>query len=676
MQRTSYKFDYAFAGAGASAILLLMSMERKGLLKNKKISLIDPNPKTKNDKTFCFWDNKQSPTVTLTGHLISKTWNSICVNQQQPENLIEIKYHHVSGLSLYDELHRIIRENNLELIQSRVTNIETGGEFVKITTDAGLVETTYVFDSRPPVYLSKQANDAHLIQSFFGWVITTEQPIGDADCIDLMDFNVEQMASTQFMYVLPYDKHTLLVELTRFGIHPITKEEADPELNKYIQQRFGSYKIIDTEEGQIPMSTLAIQSNHQAGVISIGGRAGAVKPSTGYAFKNMASHAQKIAMAIEKGEQPYINIPPTAPRFKLYDRLLLVILTIFPHLGKPIFKALFEKNEVASVLCFLDEKTTWLQDIRIFLTLPKRPFLMALATDMYHRFYKYRASIFLLVLSSTLLFFNMRFPKLFEYAEPILFATGLIVWGIPHGAIDHLLEGHTIRSFPGIRFVAIYLLAMIVCFLVWMLSPLLALVFFLAYSAWHFGESDIKEWLPGYRGQNKKWIWGGILLASILLTHWSETLSILSKMGIHAMDFTETSFAGYLLLAIGVSWGWKEKSIPMILSVCMLLVSTFLPLVTSFGLYFIGQHSLISWTHLKKRLDKSDWYLFRKALPFTTGAFFIFVLLFYFSITTSWSNETYNHAVTTFFLFIACISFPHVIVMHRFYNRHDSATKK
>jgi lycopene beta-cyclase len=578
-------------------------------------------------------------------------------------------------LSLYDELHRIIRDYNLELIRSRVINIESNGDSVKITTDTVVVESTFVFDSRPPVYLPKQANDAHLIQSFFGWMIKTDQPIGDVDCIDLMDFNVNQMNSTQFMYVLPYDSNTLLVELTRFGVNSITKEEAQPELKNYIQQRFGSFTVMDTEDGQIPMSTLAIQSNHMPGVIPIGSRAGAVKPSTGYAFKNMISHAQNIAAAMEKGAEPNIEISSSASRFKLYDRLLLVILTKFPHLGKSIFKALFEKNKVASVLWFLDEKTTWLQDIQIFLSLPKRPFLQVLASEVYHRFYKYLIPFFLLLLSAMLYMLFALTPDLFQYVEPILFATGLIAWGIPHGAIDHLLEGHTIRSYPGLRFICLYLIAMGACFLLWMLSPALALLFFLTYSIWHFGESDMKEWFPLYKGQIKNWIWGGLLLGGILLTHWGSTLNILIKLGISAPALTDASSAGYSLLALGLIWGLKERSVPMILSVLMLWVSSFLPLVTSFGLYFIGQHSLISWSHLKKRLDKSHLYLFGKALPFTAGACILFTGLLYLSTTADWDEKVYNHAIKTFFLFIACISFPHVIVMHRFYSRFDSTKK-
>jgi hypothetical protein len=40
IQNHHTKVDYLFAGAGASASLLLMCMEKKGLLKDKKILIL------------------------------------------------------------------------------------------------------------------------------------------------------------------------------------------------------------------------------------------------------------------------------------------------------------------------------------------------------------------------------------------------------------------------------------------------------------------------------------------------------------------------------------------------------------------------------------------------------------------------------------------------------------
>ena len=45
MQDHTTKVDYLFSGAGASATLLLLNMEKHGLLQDKKILIIDPDTK-------------------------------------------------------------------------------------------------------------------------------------------------------------------------------------------------------------------------------------------------------------------------------------------------------------------------------------------------------------------------------------------------------------------------------------------------------------------------------------------------------------------------------------------------------------------------------------------------------------------------------------------------------
>jgi hypothetical protein len=60
------------------------------------------------------------------------------------------------------------------------------------------------------------------------------------------------------MYVLPLGEGKTLVELTRFGVSPITQNEADPILEIYIRHRFGNYQILNMETGCIPMSTATI----------------------------------------------------------------------------------------------------------------------------------------------------------------------------------------------------------------------------------------------------------------------------------------------------------------------------------------------------------------------------------------------------------------------------------
>ena len=100
-----------------------------------------------------------------------------------------------------------------------------------------------------------------------------------------------QQKSTQFIYILPY-QHTGLVELTRFGKILIQREEAKKILDEYILQQYGEYIVLDDEQGVIPMSSLLLKKVKKIKWVNIGTRGGSVKPSTGYAFKNMRKHAK------------------------------------------------------------------------------------------------------------------------------------------------------------------------------------------------------------------------------------------------------------------------------------------------------------------------------------------------------------------------------------------------
>ena len=346
--------DYLFAGAGASAALLLMCMDNQGLLHNKKIIILDPDPKSLMRKTFCFWGESDEMPASFCQHLIRNEWEKVRVNQNIPESILPQKYFHIAGVDLYHELQRIIKKNNIQLLETPVSSIQSDSNGVEVNTSQVNLRATKVFDSRPPRFLPTERGEVHLLQSFIGFVIEIDQNI-KADCIDLMDFDVDQQGSTQFMYTLPFQPQQLLVELTRFGHIPITAEEAHPILEEYIQKKYGQFRIVNTEVGCIPMSNATIDKVHLPRVISIGGRSGAIKPSTGYAFKNMSIQAQKIAESLHNER----SIPSTrrSPRFQFYDRLLLLILSREPHLGKPIFKALFQKKKANQILNFLDEKT-------------------------------------------------------------------------------------------------------------------------------------------------------------------------------------------------------------------------------------------------------------------------------------------------------------------------------
>ena len=53
-------FDYAIVGFGLSGMLMAYEMSKDGWFLDKKILIIDKDLKNSNDRTWCFWEEKES----------------------------------------------------------------------------------------------------------------------------------------------------------------------------------------------------------------------------------------------------------------------------------------------------------------------------------------------------------------------------------------------------------------------------------------------------------------------------------------------------------------------------------------------------------------------------------------------------------------------------------------
>jgi len=658
---TQEKYDYIFLGTGASASLLLLSLNRNKLLHGARVLLVDQEKKTQNDKTFCFWSHSTEPINEHLQPLISHMWDKIMLPSLEIVPLAPLRYNHISSLSLYEEINRLAAAANWHKVYTQVNDILQDEDGPYFLINDVKIRGKHIFDSRTPAHQQPKINETHIYQSFIGWTIKTETEIKPADAFRFMDFQVEQQGFTQFVYALPFSSSNILVELTRFGAEIIHPAEAETLLEAYIRKNYGAYSILSKEQGCIPMSTSRINNEFVAGVTTLGARNYKIKPSTGYAFKNMYQHAEEITSAIKHktgtNDLNQSHAKASTGRFAFYDSLLLNILKHRPRQGKPIFEALFKNVETAKILKFLYEQTNLKEDISIFVKLPWYPFLSALMRKTTNKA-SFRPFVLLLI-SLVLLLFGNETAAQTAVALP-LFLGGLILVGIPHGAVDHLIDTGTWDSKKAPVFVLKYLLFTAIMGVFWYLFPAFALVTFLVYSAWHFGQADGKQWeLPPYLSL----LWGASVLYTILGTHPAETNNILNAMGqleLH-LPYAIWTLLPWLLLAL------YNKQGSWIITIIWLLLSSQLPLLFAFGLYFIGQHSLNGWFHLKGHLKMSHQKIWLNALPFHAAAWLMLALFFLFWPTNAPDQEMSRWGI--FFIFIACISLPHVVAMQTVYSR-------
>jgi lycopene beta-cyclase len=658
----SQQYDYIFCGVGASASLLLMQLHQNDLLLNKRILLIDPDAKEKRDKTFCFWADAKDPISSDLETIISHKWKQVSLTGDTIQSIEPYSYNHVSSIDLYSAIHRLTEHYGWDKINEPVNQIYTDNEGPFIPLNGRKIRANYIFDSRPPVFKNAKIGESHIYQSFIGWMIETEDEIKNPTAFRFMDFEIDQQNSTQFVYVLPFSAHTALVEVTRFGAEIIGAAEADSLLMEYVTKHFGNYSIQGTEAGCIPMSNTEIESANLLGVVNLGARNHQIKPSTGYAFKNMYNNARALVEKIKQNHPienlSRENITERKGRYSFYDALLLDILSCKPQQGKRIFNALLKGVETRTILKFLDEKTSIVTDLSIFKKLPWGIFLSTLFKRCALSSIIRPVALTLLTLVFILLPHQSAINSTLSTGFICL---GMVAVGIPHGAVDHLLETGTWDVKIAPLFVLKYLMLGAFMGLLWHFLPKLALALFLGYSAWHFGQADGVKWKLSIP---ISFLWGATVLVYILGTHATETHQILALMG----GFKWMLACNALILLPWFILALFRKNMSFAITLIWLSLTAKLPLLTSFALYFIGQHSITAWNDIKKHLNIKNRQLWLKSIHFHAAAWVLFLLFVLVWIPSYPKQEENLWAI--FFIFISCISFPHAFYMNILYSKN------
>jgi len=171
---------------------------------------------------------------------------------------------------------------------------------------------------------------------------------------------------------------------------------------------------------------------------------------------------------------------------------------------------------------------------------------------------------------------------------------------------------------------------------------------------------------------------GMSILFFIIFSHPEESLGIVSNLVTfplsNAFDLNYsflTKFTASLSLIYILLQTILSKRMSYLGLIFLLLLGVKVPLILAFGIYFVFQHSYNAWQHLKLGLQMNSLQMYKKSSFYTFGALLIFLLIVYYakefmSIEGLWAN---------FFIFIACISFPHFFLMHVFYKTSFDKSK-
>ena len=380
----SLDFDYLIVGGGAAGLSLAYHLSQEPRLVDKRVLLIEPETEPRHDRTWRFWTNTPGPFDVLAQH----QWRQIIFRTPGFERTIPLgqyRYQMLRSLDFYQFVHQALakRPSQFTRLTGRVRDLreQPNGQAVGVTLDDGqTLRAAYAFDSRLPKLDQQPTRYRYLLQHFLGWEVETEEDFFDVTAMQFMDFDVAQQQQTRFVYALPLSPRQALVEFTVFSAERLTTAEYEVALGAYLRQmlRGKPYRILSREEGAIPMTDHPLPDQVSPRILNLGTRAGRSKPSTGYTFARIQAHSARLVAALAATGAPPRNPAGDRWQFRLFDTLLLDIMQRRGELVRDLFRQLFTRNPIERIFRFLDERTSWWENLQIMRSVTPWPFLRSI----------------------------------------------------------------------------------------------------------------------------------------------------------------------------------------------------------------------------------------------------------------------------------------------------------
>ncbi len=371
-------FDIGIVGAGCAGRSLAWQLLEHGI-DGRRVVLIDPRTEFGRDRTWCLFDVARHPFESLVSHAWSR-WRVRGPGGGWIERSASgLRYTMLPSERFYDATTRRLEAAGVELrLGVSAGRVDTRGSDALIHTDRGTITAKAVFDSRPPARETsreKRFGTVSLVQHFTGWVIRSEAPRFDPGVATLMDFAVPQREGISFLYELPFDEHSALLEATFFDARSRSLEERQRLHRAVLDRRTDGMRFIieHTETGAIPMSSARSRSRSSERVYHIGVAGGMAKPSTGYAFAAIQRYSEEMARRVSNANLDVdLPDPPEPRRWKTraQDAVFLSYLDRYPEDAPEAFVRLFERLPPLVLARFLGDLGSPREDLAVMRTMP------------------------------------------------------------------------------------------------------------------------------------------------------------------------------------------------------------------------------------------------------------------------------------------------------------------
>lgn len=303
----------------------------------------------------------------------------------------------------------------------------------------------------------------------------------------------------------------------------------------------------------------------------------------------------------------------------------------------------------------------------------------------------FKSNRFKFLILAIILFVIHYFFSLNSNVQLVFFGLGVILFGIPHGSLDHFIyhkernEEMNFRSLS--KFLLFYIGFAIIYSLLWIISVELSILLFILISAYHFGEMDLKGLAikTSLSSRILFSLYGLLFLINYLLFQFPQVEVILLGFPgfepgqIEKLRFIygyqeEVMIASVLFFVPILSFylyqsqliGFMQLEAVLQLLILMLIVFN-LPILLGFGFYFNIWHAGLSMIEIKKFLgwqDKSYWFIYSKS--WITNGLSLFMIGVLFIIF----QGNLERLLAIFFMAIAILTAPHMKVISVLFSKN------
>jgi len=266
----------------------------------------------------------------------------------------------------------------------------------------------------------------------------------------------------------------------------------------------------------------------------------------------------------------------------------------------------------------------------------------------------------------------------------------LILFGVPHGALDLYIDQHLHKSESNQKIFLLKYIANIIAYaVVWYFFPVAALVIFILITAYHFGEID---WLGRTDNGIQKMAYSVIGLLWILLLlskNINFALQIFIRMERSAFNesqWTRLAHTIFPITLIGLALVYiilfffkdyffsKNKYFyySLLQQIVLIIFAFYMPLWLCFAFYFGFWHSLLSFDKIRITFNMPNNFigwknLLIKAAPFSIMAWFGFVYITFLTLNSKDASGIF----TLLFISLSVLALPHLQIFTKIKLKED-----